>query len=89
MQGAIGIQIMGEACLVPIPNRHATNPRKNPTPVDISDAIEVNPARGQPSLVQHRQQIPIAAGLLGRHHRHLKGAVTASLEQGIGYTQGG
>ena len=89
MQGAIGIQIMGEAGLVPIPNRHATNSGKNPTPVDVSDAIEVNPARGQPSLVQHRQQIPIAAGLLGRHHRHLKGAVTASLEQGICYTQGG
>ena len=88
MQGALTGQVVADRGLVSVAHRHATDPGKDAAVVDLGDAIEIDAPGREPAAVEHRQDIGVALGILGRHHGDLKRPVAASTQQSIGDPKG-
>ena len=74
---------MLDAGVVPVTEGDPSNPGEHHTTLDLMHPAEVDPAGGQAAAVQHREDVQIAAGVFSGDHRHLEGAIAASLQQSV------
>ena len=89
MEGSLPVKVVLQRCLVAIANSNTTDPRKDLAVVDVLDTVQINTTWGKPALIKHCNNVVITRGLAGSNNRHLKRAIAASLEQGIGNAKGG
>ena len=74
---------MGQGGLVGITYGDSSHTGENSAAIDVSNAIQVNPARSKPAPIQNSNKIPVAIGFFPSNNSHLKRSITITFQQGV------